>query len=433
MKKGRMSLLLSATLFFVGILAPKAEAQPFVLSKVVDYNNTPIPDGSGSFTALPGSPVISGKNVAFYGEGSSEQKGIYLFNGTTLSKVADLNTPIPGGSGNFTHLDINPVISDGKVAFWGVGSGQQGIYLFNGTNLSSVADLNTPVPGGSGNFTSLYFPVCSGEKIAFIGAGAGQQGVYLFNGSSLNKVADYNTPVPEGSGNFFSFSSLTISGDNMVFIGSSSSLVGIYLFNGTTLSKVADFNTPIPDGFGNLTYFNAPSISYCCVAFYGQGASDQNGIYLFSGTTLSKVADRNTPIPGGSENFTYFGVNPVISEGNVAFQGGGASQVGVYLFNGTTLSKVADSNTPIPGGTENFFGFGGVVVSSGNVAFWGAGSGQHGIYLFNSIFLRKVADRNTPIPGGSGNFDGLSYPVISGGNVALGGGAGVQRACPWAP
>ena len=105
--------------------------------------------------------------------------GIYLFNGTTLTKLADYNTPIPGGSGNFTTFS-DPVISGNDVAFWGGGSAQVGIYLFDGTTLSKVADTNTPVPGVSGNFAGFFEPVIDNGKVAFLGFwGTEQGGIYM--------------------------------------------------------------------------------------------------------------------------------------------------------------------------------------------------------------------------------------------------------------
>jgi hypothetical protein len=48
--------------------------------------------------------------------------------------------------------------------------------------------------------------------------------------------------------------------------------------------------------------------------------SSVTGIYATIGGVLTKIADSNTPIPGTTENFTGFG-NPVISGDIIAFQG----------------------------------------------------------------------------------------------------------------
>jgi len=166
----------------LAVLLFAAPVQASVLSRVADQN-TAIPNGTGNFTSF-GGPLLSGANVAFFADGSSGQEGFYLFNGSALSRVADLNTTIPNGTGNFTGFGLL-ALSGGNVTFHGVGSsGQGGIYLFNGSALSRVADKNTAIPNGTGNFTGFGVPVLSGGNVAFFAVGSsGQGGIYLFNGS----------------------------------------------------------------------------------------------------------------------------------------------------------------------------------------------------------------------------------------------------------
>lgn len=56
-----------------------------------------------------------------------------------------------------------------------------------------VADLNTPVPGKTGNFTSLYAPALDDSHVAFVGVyGSGQAGIYeySFGGSYSQTIAN---------------------------------------------------------------------------------------------------------------------------------------------------------------------------------------------------------------------------------------------------
>jgi hypothetical protein len=435
MKKGKMILVLSGALLWICIIASQAGAQSFILSKVADHN-TPVPGGSGNFGGFLAPPTISGGNVTFLGyqEPYGSGEGIYLFKGGILSIVADLNTPVPGQSGNFITFDINhpPVISGENIVFAGYGAAAAGIYLFNGTTIIKVVDLNTPAPGGSGNFIRIDDFGVSGGNVAFKGWGSsGQAGIYLFKGGILSIVADLNTPVPDGSGSFEYFEDFDISGENVAFNGYGPGNGGIFLFNGTALSTVADVKTPIPGGSGNFDAFVYPVISGENVAFNGYGPGN-GGIFLFNGTTLSTVADVKTPIPGGSGNFADYS-RPVISGGNVAFWGSGSGQEGIYLFNGATLIKVADYNTPIPAESAKFNGFSfHPVISGKNVAFLGWGAADAGFYFFNGNILTMVVDKNTPIPGGSGNFTFLGNDIggISGSNIVFSGGGGVYLASP---
>ena len=367
--------------------------------------------------------------------------GIYLLDGGNLSKVADQNTAVPGKSENFTEFDF-PVISGNSVAFAALGPGaRQGIYLFAGATLRTVADQDTVIPDGTGTFTSFAGipagfddgPVISGSNVAFFASGSGGGGIYLFNGSSLVRVVDRNTPIPPGGvGNFAGFGPVAISGDNVVFEGSGTAFgqPGIYLFDRTALGRVADTTTPIPGGTGHFVLFEgSPVINGNQVAFKGVGSNGQRGIYLFDGSTLDRVADTSTTVPEGTDTFADFRF-PVIGAGGLAFLGISEDQrEGIYLFNGTTLVKAADTSTLVPGGPGHFTDFRGPTIGDGIVAFSAQGSsGEQGIYVFNGTTLSVVADTKTTAPGGTANFTAFSTPpLISGGSVAFSARAGARE------
>src|SRR5437660_4394461 len=119
----------------------------------------------------------------------------------SISLAADTTTAIPGGSGTFVGFSPNgvppnPCISFGNVAFYGAGSGgEQGIYALLGGALTRIADLNTAVPGVGGQDNRFILwqsnPFISGNNVTFLGAGANSQGVYVAvpNGPP-QKVAD---------------------------------------------------------------------------------------------------------------------------------------------------------------------------------------------------------------------------------------------------
>lgn len=128
----------------------------------------------------------------------------------------------------------------------------------------------------------------------------------------------------------------------------------------------------------------------------------RTGIYLASNNSLNVIADDNTPIPSGTGNFNFFHTAN-LNNGNVVFSGGRStlgetSQEGVYLQNDGSLSLIADLNTPIPDGTENFFGFNssGIAIDNGNVALIGYGKyyQAQGIYTRLGGSLSKVIDLN---------------------------------------
>src|SRR5688572_16752876 len=88
-------------------------------------------------------------------------------------KIADLTTPIPGGTGNFTRLS-QPQVSLGNIVFTGAGPNNQlGIYRFDSLTraLSPIIDNNDarlPPGGALASFDQLGMSVY-GPDVSFIG------------------------------------------------------------------------------------------------------------------------------------------------------------------------------------------------------------------------------------------------------------------------
>jgi hypothetical protein len=223
---------------------------------VVATTSTLVPNADKStFTTFGDTPAISGNTVAFAGC-SASAGGIYLNNSSGFSVVADNSTPIPGGTGNFNFISddpADPCISGSNVDFVGSGSGgQQGVYLLHAGSLGRVADTNTAVPGGSGNFINFWsYPGISGTNVVFDAEGtSSQQGYYAaINGGALTKIADTNTPIPGGTGDFLfnaTPANPCIDGSNVLILEhGSGGQEGIYFWSAGVLSKVVDLTDSI--------------------------------------------------------------------------------------------------------------------------------------------------------------------------------------------
>ena len=360
-------------------------AQTYTISFTRIANSTTlIPNGSGGFNSF-GTPSISATTVAFTGFGSSAQQGIYAGTSTaTLAVVANKSTTIDGGTGTFTGFS-NPSISGTTVAFVGQGtSSQEGVYTGTaGGTPGRVASTATLIPGGSGNFTNFRpsgtpAPSISGTTAAFVGLGSGQSGVYAgTSGNNPAKVANTSTAIPDGSGNFTGFGSFgtaapSISGTSVAFLGTgSSSQSGIYIGTtaGGTPATVADTDTAVVGGSGNFTDFRNPSLSGTTVAFVGLG-SGQSGVYTgTAGGTPVVVANTSTAIPGGSGNFTSFGI-PTLSGTTVAFDASGSGQTGIYFKeSGMALTELISNNDALDGKTVMSVSFGSGSLDTNVIAF----------------------------------------------------------------
>src|ERR1041385_544231 len=90
---------------------------------------------------------------------------------------------------------------------------------------------------------------------------------------------------------------------------------------------------------------------------------------LLSGQALgqwsfSLVANSSTPVPGGTGTFSLF-YAPAISAGRVAFQD--VTNTGIFTNISGQLASVANLSTLIPGTSSHFLGFG-----QGHVSFDGS-------------------------------------------------------------
>jgi hypothetical protein len=232
------------------------------VTRFVD-TTTPIPGGTGAFGSFGGTSLSNGRLVFTGQSGDAQQGGIYVSSGGTppsLSIVADQNTPIPGAGGaNFTSYYFgNAAISGNSVIFRGsvytstLGN-FAGIYERVGQGpITTIANGNTPLPGGTGNFPTDFGDTVavSGSNVAFV---SDQKGVYARINGVMTKVVDGSTPSPNGTGNFdagdFDLGSvIAMNGSDVAFVGYTATSVGVYLYDGSALHTLIDNTNPVFDG-----------------------------------------------------------------------------------------------------------------------------------------------------------------------------------------
>jgi len=392
-----LKLFMAAAMAAIFPLSATAASLSVAFTKIAD-TSTLIPSGSGTYASFEVSPAIDNGMVAFFGRDSGSQRGIYNYDGS-LSRVADTSTSIPSGFLNFTGFNARPSISGTTVAYGGgglnwAGSGttgrQSGVYTGNGT-ASRVADETTAIPGGTGNFTSFATGGTGGldidgNTVVFDAQGSFQNGIYKHDGTTLSKIADKNTAIPGGTGNFTGLIGPYVDGTDVVFKGQGSAFQeGVYLDDGTALTVLVDTTTAIPGGSGNfVAFFSGPAIDNGLVAFNGLGASNQRGIFFTDGSTISKVANQDTSVPGGSGTFNSFS-DPAIFDGAVAFNGlDGNFDSGIYIDLGGGLEKIINESDTLEGKILTNLNLGNKGLGDGELVFHASFSdGTQGIYLAN--------------------------------------------------
>jgi hypothetical protein len=221
---------------------------------------TAIAGGVGSFTSFgdPAGWSDFDTAVVAQGFGKDNQAGIYRFDidRSPVLVIVDQNTPEPDGTDPFVSFGLPAVAEDGEtVVFRAEKSNQaQGIYRVSNGELTRIVDENTLVPAGTGTFTAFGDPFYDGTSVAFLGeasaAPAGYQlGIYKVVDDQLTVVADLDTPIPDGIGNFTGFGMgphegavcRIEEGDRSVFAGvGSNDQGGIYILEGGVLKKLID-------------------------------------------------------------------------------------------------------------------------------------------------------------------------------------------------
>lgn len=193
--------------------------------------------------------------------------------------------------------------------------------------ITKIADTNTAIPNGSGNFTGFGAVSLDGQDVAFRGlGGSGQDGEYLFDQGVLNRIADTSIAIPNGVGNFMNFSPISLDSGNFAFVVGEnnrreSTRIWVALFGKWWIGIRRFRQEP-----ATLRGVDQLSLDGGTVAFLGTGTSSQDGIYTETASVLTRVVDTNTAIPDGTGKFTTFQEFPASFDGgSVAFLGSGSS------------------------------------------------------------------------------------------------------------
>jgi hypothetical protein len=356
--------------------------------------NTPVPGGQGDFTFFT-FPTIGGMGVAFQGSDASQDDNIYLSSQGQLEVLIRVGAPYPE-LGAFSDLGM-PCTGNDQVAFWGAGLvGGPGIYTARQDELMVVANTRTAVPGGTGTFTGFDdtdLPSVADGMVTFVGfEGDEKPGVYVGEpgAGEVFLVANTQSPIPAGQGNFTGFSGPAISGSDIAFFGNktpgSPIQAGIYVTKaGDPLTKVADLETLAPDGTGRFQAFTVPTIDFGVVAFVSINESG-SGVYKWVSGSLVTVANTATQVPGEQSTFASFNNSaPSSAGGTIVFSATTSEGItGIYASVGGVLVKVLDERDTIGGFTSIGAGLGLVnhqLSEAGTVAFYDLlSNGVYGIY-----------------------------------------------------
>ena len=248
--------------------------------------------------------------VAFSSRDGSNRPGLYVGSRSGhVAVLVDSSIGIPGTKNKtFTSFGSVDLAADWYV-FYGIGpDGEFGIYEGDSPwRLSAVADGRTRIPAGQGRFTRLESFALSQRTVAFRGIGTTRQtdeipqdGIYWETNDSpfrrLEVVADIETPIPSGAGNFRRFGDLSLDRGIIAFMGyGDDGQQGIYanLTDEDELSRIVDLNPEDqPEAFGDRTprefKLGRQSLSGNQIVFHVTFTDDTEGIYVATLPTASE-------------------------------------------------------------------------------------------------------------------------------------------------
>jgi hypothetical protein len=334
----------------------------------------------------------------------------------TFTRVADLATPVPGEGGvTFEDLPTDygedaPSAAGTQVLFWGLWDASvdrhHGLFLFSDGTLSRVVDEAQTRPEGGGVTYGDINPAASlaGGATAFVSDGNPFDGVYRVAGGTHTRIADETATVPgQGETTFVDLSPPSMNAGQVAFFGRYDGGAAVLLHDGSSLQILADTDMVAPGSSEEFSAYLAwPSLDAGQVAFLAElGNGGGSGLYLWNGSSVQRIADSTTPDPrgsGGTFFFTFGYPAPSLDAGQIAFRsqlltpvpGGSLGTNGVFLWNGSALVTIAQDGDPRPdGGT---FGFDSrqdwVSTSQGLVVF--TSNGAEALYLYEGGAITRL-------------------------------------------
>jgi hypothetical protein len=289
----------------------------------------------------------------------------------------------PGTEGNFESIGPAVINDNGEIVFFGA--------LFRG-EFGNISDR-------------VIYRRDAGGMLDLIA----REG-HDIGGATLNQVFDFR--IDDGGRS-------TIRGT----VGSS-----FALWNGLpgNMSLVAQVGGPAPEGgnFSSLGFPMAGGNGY--LGFSGDttdGATTRGNLWLYDGNGIQRQVSVGDTIPGTGSVFTHLLSPQTNAQGRTLFYGSGGGASGLFAADSGTLTVVARSGDPVPGGGVNdqFDGFAnfsgnnsGQVVAQALVFDPVAQEGYDAIVAGSAGAVALVARDGGAVPGMPGVFFGFGEsPTIS--------------------
>ncbi|MEM6394215.1 MAG: PEP-CTERM sorting domain-containing protein [Planctomycetota bacterium] len=427
----RAQRLTGAALLAAAAVSIPAHAQT---ADLIALTGDTAPDANGSFSTFDAPVLNEAGQVAFSSfltntTGFGDDRGIFLGDRVALTQVVREGQTDASGDFSFSELREFLALNDaGQTAFSafirGPANGGVGIVRGDGSSLTQLVRAGQDAPDANGFFVNIRSPAFNeagetafhGRLFRTAGGGSDDHGIFRGDGTSHTRIAREGEAAPDANGSFSEFDEVVALNDagQAAFratlnntTGGTSDDTGIFRGDGSTLTQIARTGQSAPDANGSFSNFGSGvSLNDAGqAAFVGEltgttgGGSDNAGIFLGDGSTLTQIIRTGQAAPDANGSFSNFGSPSLNDAGQAAFvgfftgtAGGFGDDSGLFRSDGSILTQIAREGQAAPDANGFFSEFAGGVAlnNAGQAAFLGDLTGtiggstdDLGLYLFD--------------------------------------------------
>lgn len=342
---------------------PVAHAQEYTFTRIVDTNDLA---ASGVPFAGFTDPALRDGRISFTGFDPVGGDLPYTTLFGTLDLIADTNTPVPAGDGNFSSFIQNTYVTSLSAVISGSDEqNNKGIYEYAANGLSVIVDEHTTIPGGASLFSGF-----ATEPWRFVGSDFAFEANYQLDDNGINavfaringniiKIVDELDTAPSGI-HFQSF-------DNPVLDGSGSGAcvvrgteVGqppaLYTVFDSQIETIVQSGDAVPGGEGGFASFSTPWIEQGDVIWVGADENFDRGIYArMNNGPVEMLIDKTTVLPGGGFVADIDGQSLAFNDAGLSFYAIDSNGLaGLYLSKDGVVSSVVRDGDLVDGKTVLF-------------------------------------------------------------------------------
>ncbi|MEI6080098.1 MAG: hypothetical protein WCQ53_05655 [bacterium] len=304
-------------------------------------------DGSSNDTQ-PATAVFNSE-LYFTGYDASGYTKLYRYDGSTITKISNIN---PTGD-DFAYITTHLVVFNSELYFNATEDGTNyKLYKYNGTNITKISNINAV-----GNDNPAYLTVFNGALYFSATSDGTNYKLHKYDGTNITQKSEVNIGGTDNIANLIVF-------NNDLYFSSSPTNNGadykLYKYDGVNIIQVSNIagvsggfiilngNMYFPSGAGNFYKYDGVTIkqivsneaifsTYLYVVY-------NNALYFrssYNGTqNFSKFDGTSVTIIGAIEHPRY----PVISNGELFFENYGESGAPgrtLYKYDGTNITRAS--------------------------------------------------------------------------------------------